>query len=83
MTDKVDFQLMFEIIKSIRIDVTGLKEWRDDRREEMIAIRHHQHVAQGKSITFTDGWARWKQDWNGLKNASILSPNRRNDHASG
>ncbi|MGI9356794.1 MAG: hypothetical protein ACR2PF_16750 [Rhizobiaceae bacterium] len=83
MTDKFDFLLMVEMIKSIRIDVSGLKGWRDDRGEEMIAIRHHRHTVQGKSITFTGGWARWKQAWNGLKNASILSPNWRNDHASG
>ena len=48
MADNVDFQLMFEMIKSTREDVRGLKEWRQDIKEELTGIRLHQHAAQGE-----------------------------------
>ena len=46
MADNVNFELMFEMIKSIRNDVRGLKEWRQDIKHELIGIRDHQIATQ-------------------------------------
>ena len=41
-------ELMYETLKAIRDEVRGLREWRRDIQEELVAMRMHQHAAQGE-----------------------------------
>ncbi|WP_349364328.1 MAG: hypothetical protein ABL307_03035 [Roseitalea porphyridii] len=41
-------ELMFEILKNLQGEVRMLREGQRDIKEELIAVRLHQHAAQGE-----------------------------------
>ncbi|QBK30411.1 hypothetical protein [Roseitalea porphyridii] len=47
MTDQTQ-ELMFEILKNLQGEVRMLREGQRDIKEELIAVRLHQHAAQGE-----------------------------------
>lgn len=41
-------ELMFEVLKSLQGEIRMLREGQRDIKEELIAVRLHQHAAQGE-----------------------------------
>ena len=45
---EVTHEPMYETPRANRDEVRGLREWRRDIQEEMVAMRMHQHAARGE-----------------------------------